>query len=216
MFGARKGSLGAAIAKTAGDRGIPHRTYGITDDEHVNVEDKSSLDIVKDMARFGITDVVCTIGSNRPSNFGSGEFEEAMEESFLVNVTLPLRVLSQAIDAHANSFVVISSNSAHVARRGSTPYCASKAALSMAMRSIARERASAGMLIYGYEPGILSGTPMTEETAGGWTGALHRIPGLDPRKGLSVLDLASVIVDNVARPNRMLNGVMLRLDGGEQ
>lgn len=116
-------------------------------------------------------------------------------------------------------FSVISSNSAHIARTASAPYCMSKAALSMGMRCIAREVARARMPVAftTYEPGFLSGTPMSMTIAGSTDefqeAKYHRIPS-----GLAMqpTDLAEVILNNMATSWNLMNGACIRLDGGEQ
>ena len=116
-------------------------------------------------------------------------------------------------------FAAISSNSAHIARTGSTPYCMSKAALSMGMRCIARESARIRLPIAftTYEPGFLSGTPMSLNIVGSTDefqeARYHRIPS-----GMSMqpTDLSEVILNNMKVNWNLMNGACIRLDGGEQ
>lgn len=112
-------------------------------------------------------------------------------------------------------FVAISSNSAHIPRRGSMPYCASKAALSMALRVAARELANKNVAVWGYEPGLLAGTPMSEQTRRDFgTDPLHRMPGVS-WEGLPVGDLAQQIVQDISTFSVAHNGLMIPFDGGE-
>jgi NAD(P)-dependent dehydrogenase (short-subunit alcohol dehydrogenase family) len=169
--------------------------------------------------------VVCTAGINVPFSLRAEGMPGGMEAHFAVNALGPMQVLQEWVHMLESTevgtmpgpkqFVAISSNSAHIARRQSIAYCASKAALSMALRCAAREIAGEGMLVYGYEPGLMAGTPMTAGSADAFPGALHRMPGVKP-DGLSTLDMAGTIVANLTRPNMALHGTMLRLDAGEQ
>ena len=116
-------------------------------------------------------------------------------------------------------FVAISSNSAHIARSGSAPYCASKAALSMAIRAEARDLARSydlhTVIAYTYEPGWLEGTAMSNDVASRYPGMQpHRMLGLDA--GLPPSRLAGMIAYNLRHCGRELNGCVLRVDAGEQ
>jgi len=129
----------------------------------------------------------------------------------------------QAIDRNFNTddapdlqhFVVVSSNSAHIARSGSLAYCASKAAVSMAVRVAARELATTELNVWGVEPGFILDTPMSERFRQNYTGPSHRIPGGDAR-ALTKDSLAAFILQTITLDAPWINGCMLRLDGGEE
>jgi NAD(P)-dependent dehydrogenase (short-subunit alcohol dehydrogenase family) len=169
--------------------------------------------------------IVCTVGHNAPASHLSSYLRTNMMSSFETNVVGPMELLRHfsALQRRAVSpvplppkkFVVISSNSARIPRRDSLPYCASKAALSMAIRVAAREAAGTEMLIWGYEPGLLAGTPMTDKSARDFTGSLHRIPGLEPRTGLNTEALAQRVLGDLAFASMGHNGVLFPFDGGE-
>jgi NAD(P)-dependent dehydrogenase (short-subunit alcohol dehydrogenase family) len=165
--------------------------------------------------------IVYTAGVNDPGG--------TWDEHFAVNCVGAMNLLEcwqgmcssdeveTPFDGH---YVAISSNSAHIARTGSGMYCASKAALSMALRVAAREAGRAGLpfSVYGYEPGLLKGTPMTEEVKarlGRGAIPLHRMVGVEA-DGISRQWLALQIVHNLRNDGRPLNGCLLRLDAGEQ
>lgn len=113
-------------------------------------------------------------------------------------------------------FVVVSSNSAHIPRSQSLAYCASKAALSMAVRVAARELASNDVNIWGVEPGWIADTPMSQQfRRDNPSREAHRIPGGDARV-LYTKSLATFILQTIALDAPWINGCMLRLDGGEQ
>lgn len=232
-MGAAPTSLGAHIAMACRALGFATVTAGIEEEElHYDVTSPySQHEAVMEWAAFlgPIHHVVCTAGINRPTPaIADPEWDRTMAEHMDVNVTGVVKMFTAWKMVHlldetipgfgnrsSNHFVAISSNSAHIARRQSLPYCVSKAALSMALRCLGRENAEGGPCVYGYEPGWLEGTPMSRETANllGHTSGLHRIPG---GAGVKPEELAEVIAHNLTRRNRFLNGTMLRLDGGEQ
>ena len=170
------------------------------------------------------TDIVCTVGVNTQEPLGgiAGSIQSHMH----ANVFGPMQLLTEAIDMWGPrwrdlsampetgfNFVAVSSNSAHIARSQSAGYCASKAALSMAIRCVARRVADSPIKVWGYEPGFLAGTPMSDHTIEQFDGPLHRIPGgFDIHPG----DVAERIVSDLIVASRMYNGTMARLDGGEQ
>lgn len=217
VLGAQEHSLGDAITnRLALNEGYEWLTAGISGDEHrmVNVVEEPGA-LRRLMEEFVPTAVVCTVGVNIPRGIMSGDLAASLMDSFAVNVLGPLNALRMAMGiGSVRQFIAISSNSADIARRGSIPYCSSKAALSMALRVAAREMAGSDLLVYGYEFGLLMGTPMTREVESKFEGPLTRIPGAP--SGLSTQAAAREVVDRLAHPWQGLNGVMLRLDGGEQ
>lgn len=173
--------------------------------------------------------LVCTVGTNNPISITDQYFPSYMAESFATNVTGPLELLRHFVksqirperDGTVKKFVAISSNSARIPRTNSAPYCASKAALSMALRCAAREFATAGkVMVWGYEPGMLAGTPMTEHVTSQLTGGrsvhrpMHRMKGVEP-EGIPVKDLAQRIVSDLAAFSCGNNGVIYPFDAGE-
>lgn len=224
VFGAREGSLGHEVAGMAEGLGAAEavRTYGISGDEDV-IANVNSIGYATneevawsyDLFRFKPTDVFVTVGVNSPATFEDGRnWHKKMWESFETNVMGILNVLQECtVIPSVQSFSAVSSNSAHIARRGSSPYCVSKAALSMGLKVAARERVVP--LIYGYEFGLIEGTPMTQASAEQFPGVpLTRMVGAE--NGLSVREVARVVIGNLVSPTHALNGVMLRLDAGEQ
>lgn len=234
----RHGSLGQAIADEAlKNYDIPRIfTAGITDEAlFCDVRQLTSIKACLDEARP--TYVVCTVGVNQPHQFRVGGLGLTMQDAFHTNVIGPMEVLHQFITSptrhpdqregkYRRRFAAISSNSARVPRTGSTPYCASKAALSMALRVAARELADdpSAPLVWGYEPGLLAGTPMTEQTLQHFTDPkkvgrepyppLHRMKGV-PALGLPVAELAERIMADVVYGSPGLNGCMFPFDAGE-
>lgn len=232
----RHGSLGEAIANEAADHWDFERifTAGITDEALLC--DVRQLNSIKQcLAEAMPTYLVCTVGVNQPHQFRVKGLGLTMQDAFHTNVIGPMEVLHQFLtgatrhpDRHDGKyrrrFVAVSSNSARIPRTGSTPYCASKAALSMALRVAARELADdpSAPLVWGYEPGLLAGTPMTEATLTHFGNPnehmsvppLHRMKGVDAT-GLPVAALAQQIVSDLVSGHQGLHGCLVPFDSGE-
>jgi hypothetical protein len=86
----------------------------------------------------------------------------------------------------------------------------------MALRVAARELAGK-VQVWGYEPGLLAGTPMTQASAqafGPGDALLHRMKGVHPQ-GLPVHDLARRVVADVADFSVAQNGLLVPFDADE-
>lgn len=212
VFGAQKKSIGQTVAKywgemfdgktvTAGISGEEDHTINLTDDEEVQ----------KFLKKEKPDRVVVTVGMNVPMSDREG-LDFWLSDHFQTNVILPMMVLEnwKAVGLpDGGHFVVMSSNSAAIPRSGSMAYCASKAALSMAVRVAARDAGKAGVdfNIYGWEPGLVAGTPMSGKRGG------TRMLGLP--EGMPRRALAMQIVNALAFGGAEYNGVLVRLDNGE-
>jgi NAD(P)-dependent dehydrogenase (short-subunit alcohol dehydrogenase family) len=226
VVGAGAHSLGAALVTelTMGSYAFGEVvTAGLGEEQHpLDVRHGS---MVRDVLRTVCPDIVlCTVGINEPASITTTMLGMLMEQSFHVNTLGVLLMLHHFIDSPpsgqwrgspAKKFVAISSNSARIPRRRSLAYCASKAALSMGLRVAARELAGTGMCVWGYEPGLLAGTPMTDAVATTYDGPLHRMPGVGVN-GLAVGPLAATIVADVANAGAGYHGVLFSYDAGEQ
>lgn len=236
VVGAARRSLGEAIvAELVGSHWEfgSVKTAGITDEE-IRLDLLSSLRISEVLTQCRPDIIVCTVGINQPVDIVDAFLPAKMRNSFMTNVTGPMDLLRHFVASPVRpergdavkKFVAISSNSARIARRNSVAYCASKAALSMALRVAARELAAGGKVaVWGYEPGLLDGTPMTEEVARALPQAqhsldrapapLHRMPGVPP-EGIPPEDLARQIVRDLATFSYAHNGLLIPFDAGEQ
>lgn len=227
VVGARSGSLGSAIATRLRANGYVPVTAGQTDED-------IALDLVDPYVSIpnavGETEwrhIIYCAGVNPPARVGSISSDPLRNEPWEVNVIGAIGVLESWLDLVAdmdwslslrNHFVCISSNSANIARTGSTLYCASKAAASMAIRCVGRELAKSGIhspSVYAYEPGWIEDTPMSRNLRNrfGHSAEMHRIPG---GNGINKNELAELIVRNLSLNGGMMNGTTIRLDGGEQ
>lgn len=227
VIGARPGSLGEQLAFTAEGAGIEAVTAGISGEEHELDLYLAPPVLLRDvLRRTEPTHIVCTAGVNMPQP-EEPEHRDWYRWHFEANVVGPMRLL-EAFTAWTASypplrpgfrhFVAISSNSATIPRTASAAYCASKAALSMALRVKAREAhgGDVGYIVYGYEPGWLEGTPMSANIQHKFAGMpLHRMRGEALAAGVTVHALAGQIVAGLLVPGAALNGTLIRYDGGE-
>lgn len=245
VVGAAEHSLGWHVSRECEVRGFRVVTAGIQGEkEFYDVtepyEEHEELMEVLAGAYDQISHVVCTAGINNMTGIAPAGWGESMRDHMAVNYEGVVKMFEAWRNIHGpgesaaeqdfdgepaalyQHFVAISSNSAHIARTNSLPYCASKAALSMALRCLARENAGRNdgrLVIYGYEPGWLDNTPMSNDIRDGLNisaidEAPHRIPG--NYYGINPAQLAELIANELAHGGRMLNGCMLRVDGGEQ
>lgn len=232
VLGAREGSIGHFVARQAanewgGDWSVT--TAGPTS-ESVNIDLTNPLDeFTKESINAIVAlkpwrSVICTIGVNSEGVLdGKGQALTALDNDFQINVLAPLAILERWLrywetsDEGATNlhFVVISSNSAHVPRSTGLPYNTTKAALSMAIRCVARDigRRDPRISVYSYEPGWVSGTPMSRSIEGRLPAGMAptRTPG---NRMLTREDLAKMIVNNLEL-GHALNGSTIRVDGGE-
>lgn len=226
VVGARRDSLGAAVAHQANGSGYHVVKGGLHEEDY-------GIDLVQDsisklegaLSTIQPTHVVCTVGLNTAREPGESDPGVWYRMHYEANVIGPMRLLEAWIRLLAETdtghtqhhYVAVSSNSAHVPRSGSAAYCSSKAALSMALRVKAREAANGGsnLFVYGYEPGLLAGTPMTQDTEQRWSGlALTRMRDARLKHGLPTASLAWMMVQNLTLGPEV-NGCMFRLDADE-
>jgi len=236
VVGAAEGSLGEAVYEEAseGYDFASVNTAGIGE-EQIKMDVTHSLRVKEVLQEVQPDIVVCTVGVNVPTEVDDPWLMTKLSDAFMTNVTGPMTLLGQFLhssvrpgrEGAVKKFIAISSNSARIPRTRSLPYCASKAALSMALRVAARELAPEGRcMVWGYEPGLLAGTPMTRATearlgVGSSTEegdyrfpALHRMKGVSS-SGLPVEDLAARVVADAANFTVAYNGLIIPFDAGE-
>jgi NAD(P)-dependent dehydrogenase (short-subunit alcohol dehydrogenase family) len=226
VVGARPGSLGAAIAHQCRGFGYQVVTAGISgEDRQLSLTRMNFITLLGEMRALRPTHVICTVGMNEPEPPG-WDPEAWYGKHFATNVTGPMRLLNAWLgslgadvpgEQRVRHFVAISSNSARLPRSSSAAYCASKAALSMALRVKAREAAGKGsqVAIYGYEPGLLEGTPMTDATREQFPGVpLTRMRHPALSNGVSTAGLAAMVAGNLTQ-GLALNGLLIPFDADE-
>lgn len=227
VVGAKSESLGEAIALRGSRRGYEVMTAGISG-EAVPLD--CFLTPMKDMeemfAKLQPRYVVCTAGINMPLPDGVADLSDWYRWHWEANVIGPMRLLAAFASAQQRPdylygtsllhYVAISSNSARIPRSSSAAYCASKAGLSMALRVAAREAhgGDLGYVVYGYEPGLLAGTPMTAAVEERWGEGAHRMRGSLMEKGIDPLELADIVINNLSG-GPGLNGTLIAYDAGE-
>lgn len=237
VVGAKEDSLGEAIQKALSGKGILSKTAGISG-EDIELDALSSVRISQVFSGDDFTDVVCTVGVNRESYPGSDGWTARFAADHLVNAIAPMRILDGFLEhirrtqpyAPTHHFVAISSNSAAIARSRSLGYCASKAALSMALRTAGRYMATpearglyGHVAVWGVEPGWILGTPMSREVSTRLLGEdeinemqinrFHRMPGI---LGITKEYVAEFIACNLLHGGDMVNSSIFRLDAGDQ
>lgn len=233
VIGAQPASLGYHVVEEFERCGWDVLSAGISGHEDAQLDVGQVVDVAKFFLHYQpFNAVVNTAGINEPFPTEGVGLANHMEDAFLTNVlghVYPLQhwlaKTPETVAYWTNHYVSISSNSARIARSNSTPYCASKAALSMAIRCMARDSEGKAS-IYAYEPGLLDGTPMTESTKRDLTAYeglaareinMHRMRGgKELTHGIRPGRLARMIVNNVKIGGPELNGSIIRLDGGEQ
>ena len=233
ILGAREGSIGDLVEQEA----IASKRWStITTAGPVNCDINLDMTVEAERSRLlqhrPFHDVVCTVGINYEAPIDERHptvFEGMLRMNMLVNAVAPLAFLQQWANLWVHhpsphplggvNFLCLSSNSAHIARSQSTAYCASKAALSMGLRTMARAMADwpVPINVVGYEFGWVNGTPMSQEVDKRMHDSklpLHRIPGgrsLHARDAAQIL--VSELIDGLAY---FKNGCTIRIDGGEQ
>lgn len=228
VVGAQPHSLGDQIGGALIADGWELRTAGVSGEEDIRLdlaadEDDRLRDV---LAGLEPQHVVCTAGINYPQTDTSESLTEWYGTHWWANVMGPMRLLREwqkflAFEEDIpglHHYVAISSNSARIPRGASAAYCASKAALSMALRVEARnaDGGDYGYIVYGYEPGLLAGTPMTNGTAAQFPGVpLHRMRGSANAEGVSAGELAALVVHNLGSSGAALNGCLIPFDAGE-
>lgn len=239
----KDGDIDACDVTGHGDRWDAGRPRGHEAVKHPFYTNVESLESVRSaILSMRPTHVACTVGINNfVPDAGNGntteEYRGSIASVMNINATGVMALAHEWLAMIMNSetlgadtwtmserasgfhFAAVSSNSAHIARTNSAPYCMSKAALSMGMRCIARDSARIRLpvALTTYEPGFLSGTPMSLDIVGSQDefqeARYHRIPS-----GLAMqpTDLAEVILNGMSSSWNLMNGACIRLDGGEQ
>lgn len=155
VLGATKGNIGMTIWQALTDRGIRADGYGRQD------FDVMSPKLTEVITKLQPTHVVYSVGItelNWLQDVGQDSFEEVMR----VNVGGFISVMQDLHYVRSEcSVVAITSDAAWRPMRTSLLYCASKAALEMAVRVASRELASEGWRVNAVAPGTVEDTPMT-------------------------------------------------------
>lgn len=192
--------------------------YGLED---WDIRDYGPLE--KAVRRTQPTHVVFSVGINRLDWIDQatvGDFRDVME----TNVWSFIKLIGALRDEvnHPVSVVAVTSDAAWRVMRTSAIYCASKAALEMAVKVASRELAPKGWRVNGVAPGKVANTGMTEYVdqrvldLRGWTPeyaeAYERASSALGRK-VEATEVADVIV-NVLFGSPALTGEIIAVNGG--
>jgi len=134
------------------------------------VPDRDILDVTSSMEiracirqEGPFSHIVYSAGKNQLAWSNQPMIEKVVDEMMMVNCTGFISIVSKHLmqfPGHGFSAVAVSSDAARIPMRGSVGYCATKAALDMAVRVLARETAPL-CRINAVAPGMVDGTAMT-------------------------------------------------------
>jgi NAD(P)-dependent dehydrogenase (short-subunit alcohol dehydrogenase family) len=145
---------------------LEHRDVFVMPTDETTVDVTSMFQLTKAFDDFKPNWIVYCAGVNKL--MPAADFDEFEALNILdINALGFMRVIHLVAEARPHlqprSVVAITSDAATRPMRNSMAYCASKAALTMAVRCAARELAP-GVQVNAIAPGIIADTPMTEYT----------------------------------------------------
>lgn len=129
----------------------------VSTDESVDV--RKFADLRRFVSRNGPFDTIIYCAGINYLDWSKTINTAEMQDLFDVNVTGLVRVLQ--VEPDATNVCVVGSDAAWRPMRTSVAYCASKAALHMAIQVIGRERGDEDFRIFGVAPGKVRDTAMT-------------------------------------------------------
>jgi NAD(P)-dependent dehydrogenase (short-subunit alcohol dehydrogenase family) len=148
IIGAQPASLGWAITEEFEQQGYDVLTAGVSGHEDMELDCTNMTAVARLFVKEEpFNAVVNTAGINEPFPTDGVALCDKMDEAFATNVIGHMIVLQhwlahlpETVAYWTNHYVSISSNSAHIARGRSLPYCASKAALFSACSRVSSAR----------------------------------------------------------------------------
>jgi len=170
------------------------------------------------------THIVYSAGANELAWVSAANVTMLAEELFDVNCAGFITVISEHIRQYPESplsAVAVSSDAAEIPMRGSVAYCASKAALNMAVKVLARELAPLHR-INAVSPGMVDGTPMTAYIDStipifrGWTpdqARNYEKQNVPTRKRATRDEVAETVIWVLMGPDQM-TGSIIDINGG--
>jgi NAD(P)-dependent dehydrogenase (short-subunit alcohol dehydrogenase family) len=209
--------IGAAVVKALPEACL----YVAPSKQTFDVRDRE-LTFLTNKACEEVTELVYCAGTNRLQNLDAIHNLDFLD-ILAVNVVGFTNVLSWLLryNAPLKSVVAVSSDAAVRPMRGSTMYCASKAALDMAVRTAARELAPK-VRVNAVAPGMTSGTKMTEYIDAyvpafrGWTPEQAREyeqSGIPMGRRADPEEVADLIISVLFGPE-YLTGAIIPINGG--
>lgn len=225
IIGASSG-IGKAIATYVKETGVPMCSEWSTPGTDI-LDVRSSTEVFAMVRKDGPFDcIVYSAGINElawASTLGA-QFDTTMMNVWDINCMGFVRIMGaheQLYPKSKGSAVAISSDAARRPMRGSIAYCSSKAALDMAVKTLAREMAPRWR-INAVSPGITQGTEMTkylDDTIPrfrGWTpeGAYQYEQSQIPMKRRAVPEEIASFVAQVLEGPEYMTGAILEVNGG--
>lgn len=213
------GGIGDAIESEATARGMT--TFVST---HEEVDVRSPLEIGRYIRNNGPFDhVAFTAGINRLQWITDIISNFDMVDTMQTNVVGFANVMScLARMQDGGRVVAVSSDAADRPMRGSLAYCASKAALDMAVRVAARELAGMGWRVNAVSPGMTEPTGMQRQLDDeiyrfrGWSRKYaeeYEQAGMVIKRRATTQEVAQVVLDVLSGPD-YLNGSIVTINGG--
>jgi NAD(P)-dependent dehydrogenase (short-subunit alcohol dehydrogenase family) len=221
VIGAHTGGIGDAV--------LAHPTTGRTPDVKaptlIDLDVTSEESIANYLRQHGPFDrVVYSAGVSRLS-WVRDEGLAGMSEVMAVNTFGAVLMAAWHLELfpdHQVRYVVVVSDAAHTPMRGSIAYTMSKAALEMAVKSMARELAP-GWIVVGVSPGVVDDTGMTNRLAK----EIPEFRGWSPEVARAYEDSGSVLGRRVTKQEvartiafaldgpEALNGSIITINGGK-
>jgi NAD(P)-dependent dehydrogenase (short-subunit alcohol dehydrogenase family) len=141
----------------------PKMEFGVPDQNYLDVTSHKSVKTYFEK-NGAFTHIVYSAGINQLAWVTSDRIVHTVWDQFDVNCAGFIGVISEHIRQFPTAYlsaVAVSSDAGRIPMRGSVAYCASKAALNMAVRVLARELAPLHR-INAVAPGMVADTPMTD------------------------------------------------------
>lgn len=216
--------IGDAIADLLGDYDDRNVYSSGADDADVRSMrhlEQMYVDITNDNGE--LSEIVYCAGINKLDKIQDMDYGD-VKNIFDINVLGFMRVMTMMArrEAPGCRVAVVSSDAAHRPMRTSMAYCASKAALNMAVRCAARELGPAGYRINGIGPGMTAPTGMSEYIDAtvpdlrGWTTQemlSYEMQQAVVKRRASPMEVAQMVRQVLESPD-YLNGAIIDMNGG--
>lgn len=212
---------GADVVAVGRDRGrLEKLAEALGDRCHplvADVTDAGSAEaIVAAAARLGGVDIlVPCAGVFEPEGIAGPDAVAALDRHYAVNVRAPFALLAAAVPhlRPGASIVLLSSICGNAGWPGASAYCASKGAIEMLTRSLARELAALDARINAIAPGIIR-TPLNEAALESRE-HLERMQSRAPLGRIGMPEeVAPAVLFLCSEQSRFTTGATLPIDGG--
>lgn len=219
--GASNDSIGAAICVRLQDLG--HFAFAPSQDEIDVLRDEDASVLLEMINECKPDSIVYAAGINE-LEWSAWLVRESFEHIIGVNVWGFINVLKTLqATGRAYSVLALTSDAAYRPMRTSIAYCASKAALDMAIRVASRELAAEGWRINGLAPGKVDGTAMTRYVdervppLRGWTreeAERYELSSSPIKRKVTREEIAAVACDILLSPVMAWTGDIVTVNGG--